>query len=102
MELKPGSRWKSPACTAEFIVVRPPKQPGSLQCGGHDVVAAGEASPDGLALSADFADGINVGKRFHDEQSGIELLATKAGKGSLSFDGRKLGLKEAKALPASD
>ena len=34
--------------------------------------------------------------------SGIELLCTKAGEGSLSLDGAPLPLKEAKPLPSSD
>jgi hypothetical protein len=37
-----------------------------------------------------------------DEESGIEVLGAKAGKGSLAYDGRALMLKDAKPLPASD
>jgi len=101
MELKPGSRWKSVVCGAEFVVVRPPKEQGALACGGHALVAAGatiEEQPpaDGLA------GGIHMGKRYFDETSGLELLATKPGRGTLTMDGRKLAPKEAKPLPASD
>ena len=43
-----------------------------------------------------------MGKRYVDEETGIEALVSKAGDGSLSIDGRVLNLKEAKALPSSD
>ena len=102
MELKPGSRWKSAVCGAEFVVVRPPKQAGVLRCGGHDVLLAGATAPEGLTIDADLSDGIHMGKRYFDAESGIELLASKAGLGSLTIDGRKMQLKDAKALPSSD
>lgn len=102
MNLKPGSRWKSAVCTAEIVVVRPPKTPGELQCGGAAMVAFADEKPQGLALSADHAGGVHTGKRYVDETTGLEALASKAGEGSLSMDGRPLTLKETKALPASD
>jgi hypothetical protein len=102
MELKPGSRWRSPVCKAEVVVVRPPKQPGVLQCGGHDMLPVGQEPAGDLALSAEHSGGVHMGKRYFDEVSGIEVLASKAGLGSLAIDGRPLVLKEAKALPSSD
>ncbi|MET0371788.1 MAG: hypothetical protein ABW039_10475 [Sphingobium sp.] len=102
MELKPGSRWKSAVCTTEVVIVRPPKTPVSLECGGHPMVALADAAPEGLELSPDFSAGTSVGKRYFDEAASIEVLGSKAGKGSLGVDGRPLNLKEAKALPASD
>ena len=102
MELKPGSRWKSAVCTTEVVIVRPPKVPVSLQCGGQPMVALADAAPQGLELSPDFAGGTSVGKRYFNEAAGIEVLGSKAGKGSLGVDGRALTIKEAKALPASD
>ena len=102
MQLKPGSRWRSAVCTAEVVVVRPPKGEVSLECGGHPMVAAGAAAPEGLALSPDFSSGVVIGKRYQDEDVGIEVLAAKAGQGSLAVNGRALSVREAKALPASD
>jgi hypothetical protein len=102
MELKPGSRWKSAVCSAEFVVVRPPKQPGELKCGGHPVVASNTASPQGLTVVEGLGDGIHMGKRYMDADSGLEILASKPGLGSLTLDGRKMAPKDAKALPASD
>lgn len=102
MELKPGSRWKSAVCTTEVVVVRPPKGVISLECGGHPMLALTATAPEGLELSPDLSGGTAVGKRYFDEAAGIELLGSKAGKGTLTVDGRPLALKEAKALPASD
>ena len=45
---------------------------------------------------------IVVNHTFADDVSGLEVLCTKGGKGSLSIDGREIGAKEAKKLPASD
>ena len=102
MELKPGSRWKSAVCDAEVIVVRAAKDPVTLECGGHAMGPHGAAPASGATLSPDLSDGVQVGKRYVDDQTGVEVLCTKAGKGSLSLDGRPLSKKEAKALPASD
>lgn len=102
MELKPGSRWKSAVCDTEVVVVRAVKDPAELQCGGQPMVAHNAEKPAGLAMSADFAAGTAAGKRFADEVSGLEILCTKGGAGSLSIDGRAIGAKEAKKLPASD
>jgi len=102
MELKPGSRWKSAVCDTEVVVVRAGSSPVSLECGGHPMVAHTAEKPAGLAVSADHSAGTQPGKRFSDEASGVELLCTKGGKGSLSVDGRPIGAKEAKKLPASD
>jgi hypothetical protein len=102
MELKPGSRWKSAVCDTEVVVVRAVKEPAELQCGGHAMVAHNTDKPAGLAMSPAFATGTQAGKRFADEPSGLEVLCTKGGAGSLSIDGRAIAAKEAKKLPASD
>ena len=102
MELKPGSRWKSAVCDTEVVVVRATQPQVSLECGGHPMVAHAETKPAGLAMSADHAAGTQPGKRFADDVSGLEVLCTKGGNGSLSIDGRAIAAKEAKKLPASD
>lgn len=102
MELKPGSRWKSAVCDTEVVVVRPPKTPVSLECGGHGMVPHATAKPEGLVLSADHSGGSQMGKRFADEETGAEFLCTKGGAGSLAIDGRAIAAKDAKKLPASD
>lgn len=102
VDIKPGSRWKSAVCDAQMVVVRPPKQPGELQCGGVAVVDLNSPAAAAGDVHADHSGGVLIGKRYIDSDSGIEVLGAKAGKGSLSFDGRPLQLKDAKPLPASD
>ncbi|KPF91824.1 hypothetical protein IP81_07035 [Novosphingobium sp. AAP83] len=102
MDIKPGSRWKSAVCDAQLVVVRPPKQAGELQCGGVAVLELADATAPGGDVHPDHAGGVMIGKRYTDAETGIEVLGAKAGRGSLSFDGRPLQLKDAKPLPASD
>jgi hypothetical protein len=102
MDVKPGSRWKSAVCDAQIVVVRPPKQAGTLQCGGVAVLDLNDPATSSGDVHPDHAGGVLVGKRYIDLDSGIEVLGAKAGKGSLAFDGRALQLKDAKPLPASD
>ena len=100
-DYKPGSRWKSAVCGAEFVVVRAPIVDGELACGGVAVRAHGNGDALVEPLSA-ASEPIMAGKRYTEEHSGIEVLASKPGKGALTFDGRALSRKEAKPLPASD
>lgn len=102
MELKPGSRWKSAVCDGEVVVVRAPKAPCVLECGGHAMVAYSADRPAGVAAASDRSEGTLIGKRYVDEETGVEVLCNKAGAGSLSMDGRPLQVKAAKALPSSD
>jgi hypothetical protein len=50
MDLKPGSRWKSAPCKSEVVVVRSPKTPVTLECGGHPMVAAASGAVEGAEL----------------------------------------------------
>jgi len=99
-ELQAGARLYSTACASEVVVVKAPTGAVDLRCGGAPLAdAATDAKVD---LDAAFSEGTQIGKRYVDDESGIELLATKAGDGSLSIDGRALLLKGAKPLPSSD
>jgi hypothetical protein len=62
----------------------------------------GEDSAADLTLDPAFTGGSLIGKRFADPESGLELLVTKAGEGSLAVNGVTVPLKEAKPLPSSD
>ena len=100
--LTPGSRWKSRVCSTEVVVVRPPTESVSLECGGVVMAPHGSAdAPAGSPAEAHSA-GTHVGKRYFDAVSGLELLGSKAGQGSLSISGRPAQIKQAKPLPASD
>jgi hypothetical protein len=100
MEVRPGSRLKSAVCETEVIVVRAPSESVELCCGGYPMIAIDGDRPDGLGLDPEHDDGTLLGKRYVYED--LEVLCTKAGKGSLSVGGAPLPLKEAKPLPASD
>jgi hypothetical protein len=101
MELKAGLRLQSAVCTTEVVVVKPPSGPAELGCGGAPLQELG-TERTGEAPAGDSAAGSLLGKRYVDEESGVELLCVKAGDGSLSIDGRALEIKGAKPLPASD
>jgi hypothetical protein len=102
MELKAGSRWRSAVCDTEVVVVRAPSSTPTLECGGQPMIAHDAERPEGATVDDAFAGGTQMGKRFADAETGIEVLATKGGAGSLSLDGQPLLLKDAKPLPSSD
>jgi hypothetical protein len=101
VELKAGARLKSQVCETQVIVVRAPQGDVELSCGGAPMVALDADVPMGEPDPA-WAQGTQLGKRYADEDIGLEVLCTKAGKGSLALNGAPLGLKQAKPLPASD
>ena len=57
---------------------------------------------DGARLDDALADGALLGKRYHDELSGLEVLCTKSGTGTITVDGRRATIMAPKRLPASD
>lgn len=101
MELKAGSRWQSAVCDTEVVIVRAPSGDVSLECGGAPMVPHGSERPGGDVDPA-HSGGTQMGKRFADPDTGIEVLATKGGAGSLALNGQPLALKDAKPLPSSD
>jgi hypothetical protein len=101
MEMKAGSRLACPVCTVELVVVRPPSSAVVLACGGTEVVDAAAERPGGEHADA-AGEGTQVGKRYADDDSGIEVLCAKPGPGTLSVNGRELPIKGAKPLPSSD
>jgi len=100
MELTPGMKLRSGACEAQFIVVRAASGDLDLRCGGAPLLSGDEEGE--APLDPAHAEGSLLGKRYADEEHGLELLCTKAGKGSLTLDGAPMGLKSAKPLPSSD
>jgi hypothetical protein len=102
VSFNPGSRWKSAVCDTEVVVVRPTTAEGALECGGAPVLPAGATRPAGGEPAADLAGGAELGKRYGDDEGGLEVLCTKAGAGTLAFAGKALALRGAKRLPSSD
>jgi hypothetical protein len=101
-KLQPGSRWRSAVCETEVVVVRAPAGPVVLRIGGADVVASDAVRPSDARLDDALADGTLLGKRYHDEPSGLEVLCTRSGTGTITVDGRRPTVMVPKRLPASD
>jgi hypothetical protein len=101
MELKAGTRLKSTVCTTEVIVVRLPTGEVDVRCGGAPMIPIDQSAPPGN-VRASHSRGTQLGKRYADADTGLELLCTKAGEGSLSLGDRAILHKEAKPLPSSD
>lgn len=102
MKLKPGQRLSSAVCDTEVVVVAAPDADVELGCGGAPMVADGDDVPSGAVLDESLGEAVQLGKRYADEEIGIEVLCAKPGAGALTVDGRVLHLKGAKPLPSSD
>lgn len=101
MRLRPGQKLRSAVCEAQVVVVRAPATDVEVGCGGSPLLADDQAS-DRATLDASLGDGPLLGKRYVDEELGLEFLCTRAGSGALTVDGRPLVAKGAKPLPSSD
>jgi hypothetical protein len=99
--IKNGTRLQSQVCDTQVIVVRTSEGLDDLRAGGVPMVPLDAEKSADAQLDPAFADGNVMGKRYVDE-SGAEVLVTKAGAGTLSIGTTALNLKEAKPLPASD
>lgn len=101
MELRPGLKLASAVCDAQVVVVRAPAGDVEVGCGGASMVPDGDdAAP--ATLDGSLGEGPLLGKRYADEELGLELLCTRAGAGALTANGAVLALKGAKPLPSSD
>jgi hypothetical protein len=101
MELKSGTRLRSATDSTEVIVVRAPGEPVDLRCGGHPMVSLDDDT-SGVSVEEGFDEGTQLGKRYEDDGSGLEVLCTKPGPASLSIGTEPLHIKGAKPLPSSD
>lgn len=102
MQLKVGSRLFSAVDDAQVVVVRAPAGDVPLTCGGHPLVADPAAASGDHVVVEGHEGGTQIGKRYADAASGLELLCTKAGAGALFVAGTIVPVKSAKPLPASD
>jgi hypothetical protein len=99
--IKNGTRLQSQVCDTQVIVVRTADSLDDLRAGGAPMVPIDSQKASDTALDPALSDGNAMGKRYVDE-TGAEVLVTKAGAGTLSIGTTALTLKEAKPLPASD
>lgn len=103
MRPRVGQMLASTVDTTAVIVVRCPDEELEITCGGAAMTegtgpgagALGTPDPDPMG-------GALLGKRYADEDLGLELLCTKSGPGSLAVNGVALPMKSPKPLPASD
>jgi hypothetical protein len=102
MKLRPGQKLRSAVCDAQVVVVKAPSDGVELGCGGAPLLDDGQEPGSAAALDPALGDGPLLGKRYADEDRGLELLCTRAGTGALTVDGRPLLVKGAKPLPSSD
>lgn len=101
LQLKAGLRLRSATDACEVVVVKAPADPVDLRCGGHPFLPL-DAEVTAQPIEAGFDGGTQLGKRYSDDEIGLELLCTKAGEGSISVGEKLLEVKGAKPLPASD
>ena len=98
---KPGQRLACPACDTEVIVIRVPAFDVSLACGGESLGDIAAPRPKGGHAQAE-ENVAQLGKRYFDQKSGLELLCTRPGSAALSCNGVLLDVKRARPLPSSD
>lgn len=102
MRLKPGTRLESAACDTQVVVVRAPKDERDvdLRCGGHPMRETGSPAPrvDPSATGEPTV----MGKRYADDDVGVEVLCTQGGDGTLTIGDAPLLVRGAKPLPSSD
>jgi hypothetical protein len=103
MQLKVGQTLVSPVDTVSLVVVRAPADDVEITSAGVPLwdPKGGGSAPEGDADPGQ-QDGTQLGKRYADEELGLELLCAKPGTGTLAVGGVPLPLKDAKPLPASD
>ncbi len=102
MELRPGLRLESATCDTQVVVVKAPKDTTDVdvRCGGEPMRELGTGG-DRLPVAG--SDGATLlGKRYADDELGLELLCTQGGEGALSVGDVPLLVKGAKPLPSSD
>jgi hypothetical protein len=97
-----GLRLGCADCTTEIVVVRPPRGDVTLSCAGAPLVDVGAPRSGSGHVGAGEGGGALLGKRYEDEEAGLEVLCTTPGPGTLACDGRPMAVKRAKPLPSSD
>lgn len=101
MNPRVGQMLASTVDTTAVIVVRSPDGEVEITCGGA-AMAEGPGQAATGTPDPELMGGSLLGKRYADEDLGLELLCTKPGPGTLAVNGVPLPMKSAKPLPASD
>lgn len=98
LQLRPGQSLFSTVDSTAVVVIKAPPAPVTVSISGTEVTDTKPAE----APSGAEGRGTLLGKRYVDDEVGIELLVSKPGTGTLEVDGTELAIKESKPLPASD
>ena len=100
MKPRPGQVLASTVDSTTVIVVRAPDGEIDLTCAGVEMwdPRGGGAGPAGEADPAQLT-GTQLGKRYADEQTGLELLCTKPGQGTIAVNGVPLPLLALSCCP---
>jgi hypothetical protein len=101
MSFRPGQKLRSAVSDAQVVIVRAPATEVVVVCGGARMLQDGEPSGE-ATLDGSLGDGALMGKRYADDETGIELLCTRPADGALTVDGRPPLIKGAKPLPSRD
>ncbi len=96
---KNGKRYVVSGGVAEFIVTK--GGAGELRCGDAPMQMRG-AEDTGVKVNTDGMDAVQLGKRYKDETTGVEVLVVKPGPCALNVDGRAMELLQPKVLPSAD
>ena len=102
MKLRAGQKLHSAVCDGQVVVVRAPTTAVDVRCGGAPLLEEGHEPDEDVQLDPSPGEGPLIGKRYADDDLGLEFLCIRAGKGALTVDGRPLLVKGAKPLPSSD
>ncbi|MCD2113519.1 hypothetical protein LQ384_20620 [Rhodococcus rhodochrous] len=102
MQVRSGQRYVSAVCATSIVVVKGPSSDIDLKCGGTAMVAAGTDVDSRPGPAAGYDQGTIIGKRYWDEKTGLEVVCTSAGPGSLSLGDRVLPERPPQPLPSSD
>ncbi|HEX3651013.1 MAG TPA: hypothetical protein VHV49_21525 [Pseudonocardiaceae bacterium] len=93
-----GARLGCAECGASVVVVAW-GEPADITCDGGPLAPAATVTGPRAPASTG---GISLGKRYVDEAHGVELLAVRAGRGTLCSAGVPMPIKVPKPLPTSD
>lgn len=101
MQIRIGARLRSAVDTTEVVIIKADRDDAVLTCGGAPMVPL-DGPPSTGAPAPGHDAGTELGKRYTDVDSSLEILCTRSGSGALCVDGGPMQLKQAKSLPASD
>lgn len=99
LQLRPGQSLFSTVDTTSVVVIKAPSVPVTVSVSGAEV---SDVKPVDTPADITNGRGVQIGKRYVDDTVGIELLASKAGTGTLEINGNEMSIKDTKPLPASD